>query len=158
MPLEASVRFRVADEPRGQDKAGALVPSTALLPPSDSIPRRIRDEAIRKNRTTGERTCHRPRDERCARQRDRNAEKPEAQAPSRSSKSREQAMAALEMLKAGPVTAAQLKTLNEKYPSDPIYYVRTLLQQEVKTARIGGQTCYLLPEAFAIWQQGQKKE
>jgi len=81
-----------------------------------------------------------------------------AQVPGKVSKSREQAMAALEMLKAGPVTAAQLKSLNEKYPSDPIYYVRTLLQQEVKTARIGGQTCYMLPEAYAVWQARQKAE
>ena len=35
------------------------------------------------------------------------------------SKSRQQAEAALAMLKAGPVNQGQLKTLNEKYPSDP---------------------------------------
>jgi hypothetical protein len=51
------------------------------------------------------------------------------------SKSRQQALQALELLNAGPVSQAQLKALNDKYPSDPIYYVRSILKLDVKTVR-----------------------
>jgi len=63
-------------------------------------------------------------------------------------KGRSQALAALELLKKGPVSVADLKALNEKYPSDPIYYVRTILKVEVKTNRAkDGKTTYCLVEA-----------
>ena len=75
------------------------------------------------------------------------------------SKSRQQALAALELLKQGPVSQAQLKTLNEKYPSDPIFYVRSILKLDVKTVRVPGKgTCYMLPEMFKTYSEGVQKE
>lgn len=75
------------------------------------------------------------------------------------SKSRQQALAALELLKAGPVSQAQLKTLNEKYPSDPIFYVRSILKLDVKTVRVPGKgSCYMLPEHFKVYADGLARE
>ncbi len=74
------------------------------------------------------------------------------------SKTRQQAEKALEMLKAGPVSVEQLKTLNEKYPTDPIYYVRTALKVDVKTVRTAAGSVYMLPDQHAIYLEGQKKE
>ena len=74
------------------------------------------------------------------------------------SKSRQQALAALEMLKAGPVSQAQLKTLNDKYPSDPIYYVRSLLKLDVKTVRTAAGSVYMLPDQFATYTEGLAKQ
>ena len=74
------------------------------------------------------------------------------------SKSREQAEKTLEMLKAGPVTVAQLKTLNDKYPSDCIYYVRNILKIDVKTVRTTVGSVYMLPEQHAIYLEGQRRE
>ena len=49
-------------------------------------------------------------------------------------KSHSQAQKALEMLTeagAAGITTEQLAPLNEKYPSDPIYYVRSLLKKTI---------------------------
>ena len=54
------------------------------------------------------------------------------------SKSRVQAEEGLKMLEAGPISVAQLKTLNDKYPGDVVYYIRTLLKRDVKTVRKAG--------------------
>ena len=69
---------------------------------------------------------------------------------SAASKGRAQAEAALELLKAGPVTIEQLKAINGKYPSDPIFGVRTLLKVAVKTNRSkNGGTTYQLEQPVA---------
>ena len=69
-----------------------------------------------------------------------------APAAAQPSKSKVQAEQALALLKAGPVTTAQLKEINGKYPSDPIYFVRTILKQRVVTHRSkDGNTTYALP-------------
>jgi hypothetical protein len=66
------------------------------------------------------------------------------------SKSRVQAEAALELLKAGPVTTEQLKAINPKYPHDPVYFVRSVLKQAVVTHRSkDGNTSYSLQGALA---------
>jgi len=74
------------------------------------------------------------------------------------SKTRQQAEKALEMLQAGPVSVEQLKTLNEKYPTDPIYYVRTALKVDVKTVRTAAGSVYMLPDQHAVYLEGQKKD
>ena len=73
-------------------------------------------------------------------------------------KGRSQALKAMELLKAGPVTIEQLKAVNEKYPSDPIYYVRQLLKVEVKTNRskTGGTTYQLVVAEEAAPEQKQE--
>jgi hypothetical protein len=64
------------------------------------------------------------------------------------SKSKTQAEQALALLKAGPATTAQMKEINPKYPSDPIYFVRSILKQKVVTHRSkDGNTTYSLPDA-----------
>jgi cell division septum initiation protein DivIVA len=65
------------------------------------------------------------------------------------SKSQLQAEKAMELLKAGPVTLAQLKAINPRYPSDPIYFIRSVLKQEVITHKGKGSegTTYSLPDA-----------
>ena len=73
-----------------------------------------------------------------------------AATPAQPSKSRIQAEAALALLKAGPVSTEQLKQINPKYPSDPIYFVRSVLKLKVKTNRSkDGQTTYVLEDATA---------
>ena len=74
------------------------------------------------------------------------------------SKSRLQAEAALKMLQEGPVSKEQLIGLNAKYPSDPIYYVRTLLHQDVKSVKGKNGSVYLLPEHYAVYMEGVRKE
>lgn len=44
--------------------------------------------------------------------------------PAVPSKSKVQAEQAMALLKAGPVTTEQLREVNPRYPSDPIYFVR----------------------------------
>jgi cell division septum initiation protein DivIVA len=71
-----------------------------------------------------------------------------APAPVQPSKSKQQAEAALKLLQAGPVTTAQLKEINPKYPSDPIYWIRSILKMKVVTHRSkDGNTTYSLPTA-----------
>jgi hypothetical protein len=71
-----------------------------------------------------------------------------APVPTPASKSRTQAEAALELLKKGTVTVDQLKQINSKYPSDPVYFIRTVLKQPVLTNRAkDGKTTYSLPGA-----------
>lgn len=66
------------------------------------------------------------------------------------SKSKQQAEAALELLRKGPVTTDMLKAINERYPSDPIFFIRSVLKQQVITTRVpGGKTFYSLPGAEA---------
>ena len=67
-----------------------------------------------------------------------------APTPAQPSKSRIQAEKALELLRQGPVTTAQLKAVNEKYPSDCIYFVRNVLKVRVKTNRTAEGTTYSL--------------
>ncbi len=61
------------------------------------------------------------------------------------SKSRVQAEQALELLKKGPVTTEQLKAINPKYPSDCVFFIRTILKQKVITNRGKDGTFYSLP-------------
>ena len=61
-------------------------------------------------------------------------------------------------LKAGPVTQAQLKGLNERYPSDPVYYVRTQLKVNVHTVRTVAGTVYMTDEIFKTYSEGLAKE
>lgn len=82
----------------------------------------------------------------------------ELEATKAPSKSKQQALQALEMLKAGPVTQAQLKGLNAKYPSDPVYYVRTQLKVNVHTVRTADGTVYMTDEIFKTHQEGLAKE
>ena len=72
--------------------------------------------------------------------------------------SRLQAEAALALLKQGPVTKAQLVELNAKYPSDPIYYVRTLLHLDVKSVKTKDGSVYMLPQHYAVYIEGLKQE
>lgn len=66
------------------------------------------------------------------------------------SKSKQQAEQAWELLQKGPVTIEQLRAINQKYPNDPIYFVRTVLKKEVVTNRVkGGATTYSLPAPAA---------
>lgn len=69
--------------------------------------------------------------------------------PTKTSKAVEQATAAIELLKQGTVTLAQLSQINAKYPSDPIYYARTKFGVEVRTnrAKNGGTTYSLVVKA-----------
>ncbi|HWX94635.1 MAG TPA: hypothetical protein VNY29_18550 [Terriglobales bacterium] len=41
---------------------------------------------------------------------------------------------------------AQFKTLNDKYPNDVAYYIRTILKIDVKTVRTAAGSVYMLPE------------
>ncbi len=67
------------------------------------------------------------------------------------SKGKAQAEAAYALLQAGPVTMEQLAGINQKYPNDPIYFVRTILKVEVKTVRAkGGKTTYSLKGAEVV--------
>ena len=77
---------------------------------------------------------------------------------SKPSKSRLQAEATLELLKAGPVSSEQLSRLNEKYPSDCIYNVRNILKIDVKTVRGAGGTRYMLPADFERYQAEKKQQ
>lgn len=83
-----------------------------------------------------------------------------AQKTPKPSKSRTQAEEGLKMLQQGPCTVAQFKTLNEKYPSDVPYYIRTLLKIDVKTVRLGeGKgSAYMLPEHYVAYQEGLAKQ
>ena len=74
------------------------------------------------------------------------------------SKSRTQAEEGLKMLQEGPVTAAQFKTLNDKYPGDVAYYIRTILKVDIKTVRTATGTVYMTPEHFATYQDGLAKQ
>jgi hypothetical protein len=74
------------------------------------------------------------------------------------SKSRLMAEEGLKMLEAGPVTAAQLKTLNDKYPSDVVYYIRTMLKVDVKTVRSAAGTVYMTPEQHATHSERLQKD
>lgn len=69
----------------------------------------------------------------------------------KASKSRQQAEAVYALLTQGPVTMDQLKVINEKYPSDPIYFARTILKVNVVTHKIkGGGTTYTIPVAKVV--------
>lgn len=69
----------------------------------------------------------------------------------KASKSRQQAEAVYALLTQGPVTMDQLKVINEKYPSDPIYFARTILKLNIMTHKVkGGGTTYTIPVAKAV--------
>jgi hypothetical protein len=78
------------------------------------------------------------------------------------SKSRMQASAVLQMLAEGPLTMDRLAKLNPKYPSDPIYYARTLLHADIKLVRRSGQpSLYMTPDQFTAYSaelEQQKKQ
>jgi hypothetical protein len=85
----------------------------------------------------------------------------ELEAVKPASKSRQQAEAVKQLLAEGPVTQAQLKELNPKYPSDGVYYVRTLLKINVHTVRVGadkGGTVYMNDAVFKTYQDGLAEE
>ena len=83
----------------------------------------------------------------------------ELEAAKPASKSRQQAEAALKMLESGPVTQAQLKTLNNKYPSDCVYYVRNLLKIDVKRVKTAAGTTYMLAPMYeASWSSRRKRK
>jgi hypothetical protein len=74
------------------------------------------------------------------------------------SKSRQQAEQGLEMLKAGPVTREQFAKLNPKYPSDVVYYIKSIFKIDVKTVRTENGTVHMTPEHHAVYLEGLKKE
>jgi cell division septum initiation protein DivIVA len=78
-----------------------------------------------------------------------------AKAPS---KSKQMALATLHLLEQGPVGVDALAKINPKYPSDPIYYVRTLLKKDVKLVRRAGGNVYMLPEHHQVYVEGLAKE
>jgi hypothetical protein len=80
----------------------------------------------------------------------------ESQKPA--SKSRMQATALLHLLESGPVGMDQLAKLNPKYPSDAVYYCRTLLHQDIKLVRRPGGNVYMLGRDFAKYMEGVQKE
>jgi hypothetical protein len=74
------------------------------------------------------------------------------------SKSRQMAVATLHLLEQGPVGIDALAKINPKYPSDAIYYVRNILKRDVKLVRKAGGNVYMLPEHFAVYTEGLKKD
>ena len=74
------------------------------------------------------------------------------------SKSHQMAEKTMELLKKGPVTTAQLKEINPKYPSDAIYYARQLLKIDVKTVRTASGTAYMLPDHYKTYLEGLEAE
>jgi hypothetical protein len=76
------------------------------------------------------------------------------------SKSRMQATELMHMLAEGPVPVDKLVKLNPKYPSDAVYYARTLLKADIKLVRRGGglPNVYMLAKDFQTYSEGLKKE
>lgn len=74
------------------------------------------------------------------------------------SQSRVQAEAAYALLQSGPVTKEMLSKINQKYPSDAIYYVRTILKQEVKTVKTKAGSVYMLPAIFDTYMEGVRRD
>jgi hypothetical protein len=74
------------------------------------------------------------------------------------SKSRMQATALLDLLESGPVGMDKLASLNAKYPSDPVYYARTLLKADIKLVRRPGGNVYMLGRDFATYMEGVQRE
>jgi len=84
-------------------------------------------------------------------------EEAEKQRPA--SKSRQMAVAALAMLAEGPCTVDKFVKLNAKYPSDCIFYARSLLHADIRLVRRSGQpNVYMLAEHFLKYQEGLQKE
>ena len=69
-----------------------------------------------------------------------------------------QATAVLHLLEQGPVSIGQLAKINPKYPSDAVYYCRTLLHQDIKLVRRPGGNVYMLGRDFATFMEGVQKE
>lgn len=82
----------------------------------------------------------------------------ELEASRKPSKSRQDAEQGLKMLEAGPVTTKQLAQLNQKYPSDVIYYVRNILKVDVKTVRGPEGTRYMLEKDFVAYHAEKLKK
>jgi hypothetical protein len=82
----------------------------------------------------------------------------ELEASKKPSKSRQDAEAGLKMLQDGPVTTAQLATLNPKYPSDVIYNVRKLLGVAVHTVRTQSGTLYMTEQHFTTYQAEKQQK
>ena len=60
------------------------------------------------------------------------------------SKSREQAQKVIDLLIVGPVTREQLLKINPKYPSDPIYYAKSLFNLDIKRVKDKDGSTYVL--------------
>jgi hypothetical protein len=82
----------------------------------------------------------------------------EREAAKPKSKSRQQAEQGMDMLKAGPVTKEQFAKLNPKYPSDVVYYIKTMLKTDVKTVRTANGSVYMLSDQFLKYQEGLAAE
>lgn len=74
------------------------------------------------------------------------------------SKSHQQAEAVAALLKEGPVSKAQLAQINPRYPSDAVYYARTILKIDVKTVRTSAGVVYMTAGQHRVWQEGQERE
>jgi hypothetical protein len=74
------------------------------------------------------------------------------------SKSRLQAEQTLELLRQGPVTIDQLQKINPKYPSDPIYYVKTILKINVERVKTETGSVYMLAAAAQAYREDQQKK
>ena len=82
----------------------------------------------------------------------------ELEASRKPSKSRQDAEAGLKMLQEGPVTTKQLAQLNQKYPSDVIFNIRSLLKIAVHTIRGAEGTRYMLEKDFVTYQAEKLKK
>jgi hypothetical protein len=75
------------------------------------------------------------------------------------SKSRIMAEETLKLLQAGPVTMEQLAKINAKYPSDCVYYVKTILKINVERVKTDAGNVYMLAADALRYkaEQAQKK-
>ena len=75
------------------------------------------------------------------------------------SKSRIMAEESLKLLQAGPVTMEQLAKIKAKYPSDCVYYVKTILKINVERVKTDAGNVYMLAADALRYQaeQAQKK-
>jgi hypothetical protein len=74
------------------------------------------------------------------------------------SKSRTQAEETLKLLQAGPVTMEQLQKINPKYPSDCVYYVKTILKINVERVKTPSGNVYMLAAAAQAFREEQQKQ
>ena len=71
------------------------------------------------------------------------------------SKSRQQAEAVADLLsKNGIVSKKELMEINPKYPSDPVYYARSILKVDIERF----QGSYFTPEALKTYKAGLEKD
>ncbi len=85
----------------------------------------------------------------------RIAELEAQKAAAKSSKSRDQAEAVAQLLsKNGVISKDELRKINPKYPSDPVYYARSILKLNIERF----QGSYWSPEALKTYKEGLEKE